>query len=82
MPPTYPNLSKQELKSLRSLSRNKDLTIKKADKGSCIVVEDITNYIDNGLFYLQDASINRQLLGDPTEHMSENIQMTYIPRLT
>ena len=73
MPPTYPNLSKQELKSLRSLSRNKDLTIKKADKGSCIVVEDTTNYRDNGLSHLQDASIYRQLLGDPTEHMSESI---------
>ena len=49
--------SEQELKSLRSLSRNMDLTIKKADKGSCIVVEDMTNYIDIGLSHLQDASI-------------------------
>ena len=49
------------------------LTIKKADKGSCIVVEDTTNYIDNGLSHLQDASIYRQLLGDPTEHKSESI---------
>ena len=64
IPPTYPNLSKQELKNLHSLSKN---------KGNCIVVEDTTNYIHNGVSHLQDASIYRQLLGDLTEHMSESI---------
>ena len=33
--------------------------MKKADKGSCIVAEDTTNRIDNGLSHLQDASIYR-----------------------
>ena len=72
MPPTYHNLSKQELKTLHPFSRNKNLTIKKADKGSCIVIEDTTNY--NVLSHLQDASIYRQLLVDPTEHMSKSIR--------
>ena len=50
-----------------------DLTIKKADKGSCIVVEDTSTYIRNGLAHLQDTTIYWRLLGNPTEHMSENI---------
>ena len=73
MPHTHPNLSLQELESLNSLKRNKDFTIKKADKGSCIVVEDTSNYIDNGIAHLQDTTIYRKLIGNPTQHMSESI---------
>ena len=51
----------------------KDLTIRKADKGSCIVVEDTSSYVDNGIAHLQNTSIYRMLSGDPTNSMSKSI---------
>ena len=35
-----PNLSKNEVRALQELGKSKNLVIKKADKGSCIVVQD------------------------------------------
>ena len=35
-----PNLSKNETRILQELGKNRDLVIKKAEKGSCIVVQD------------------------------------------
>ena len=51
----------------------KDITIRKADKGSCIVVEDTSSYIDNGIAHSQNTSIYRMLSGDPTNSMSKSI---------
>ena len=39
------NLSKQELAALASLSRNKDIVIKKSDKGNSVVIFDRKTYI-------------------------------------
>jgi len=65
IPHTYPNLFQTKLKALHTLRRMKDLTIRKEDKGSCIVVEDTSSYIDNRIAHLQNTSIYRMLLGDP-----------------
>jgi len=51
----------------------KDITIRKADKGSCIVVEDTSSYIDDGIAHLQTI-IYRMLSGDPTNSMSKSIE--------
>jgi len=51
----------------------KGLTIRKVDKGSCIVVEDTSSYIDNGIAHLQNTSIYRMLSGDPTNSISKSI---------
>ena len=72
IPHTHPNLSQTELKALHTLRKMKDLTIRKADKGSCIVVVDTSSYIDNGIAHLQNTSIYRMLSGDPTNSMSKN----------
>ena len=72
MPPTYPNFSKQGLKSLHSLSRDKNLTIKKVDKGNFIVVKDTTPTTLVMGFHTYKVLLYRWLLGDPPEHMSEN----------
>jgi hypothetical protein len=41
-----PNMSKKELKAVRSLRLNKDIRITEADKGNCTVVLDEPEYKD------------------------------------
>ncbi len=51
----YPcNMSNDEYKAINSLSQNHQITIKKADKGSNIVVMDTKDYIHEGLRQLSD----------------------------
>ena len=41
----YLNLSKEEWKALRCLVIDRNIVIKKADKGSCVVIWDRSDYI-------------------------------------
>ena len=41
----YSNLSKKELESVRTLADDRNIVIKKADKGSCVVIWDRNDYI-------------------------------------
>ena len=50
------NLSQPEHKALERISKCKDIVIKPADKGSCIVVQDTTTYIKEGLEHLSDPN--------------------------
>ena len=68
------NLTLLEKRALTSLSKNRDLIIKKADKGSMIVVEDTDGYLKAGLKHLEDTSIYTELTCDPTEQLSDDIQ--------
>ena len=49
-------------------------TTSPSDKGSRIKVEDTTNYVDNRLGHLQEASVYRQYVGDSTEHVSDSTE--------
>ena len=71
---THPNLSKEEHIALRSLSNNPDLTIKMADKGSKIVVQDTSEYLQSGIEHLSDTSIYCKLASDPTQQIHGEIQ--------
>ncbi len=51
------NLSIRQHQALGNLSRNSDLVIKKADKGSTIVVLNKQDYIDKGLVHLSDQEL-------------------------
>ena len=51
-----PNLSKNEVRALQELGKSKNLVIKKADKGSCIVVQDRSTYAAEGRAHLADTS--------------------------
>ena len=48
------NLSKEEWKAMRGLADDKNIIIKKADKGSCVVVWDRGDYLAEGYKQLQD----------------------------
>ena len=68
-----PNLSKNETRILQELGKNRDLVIKKADKGSCIVVQDRSIYISEGSSHLADTSTYKPLDSDPTACIAKNI---------
>ena len=68
-----PNLSKKEARILQELSKNRDIAIKKADKGSCIVVQDRRSYVSEGKSHLDDTSTYKPLNSDPTASIARNI---------
>ena len=68
-----PNLSNKEMKTLQDLAKNKDIVIKKADKGSCIVVQDRSAYVSEGRAHLADTSTYKPLDSDPTASIAEGI---------
>ncbi len=67
------NLTKQETLALRQLSKDSELIIKNADKGSGIVVEDREHYIKDGLEHLSDNTIYKEISHDPTLPLTKAI---------
>ena len=53
----YSNLSKEEWKSMRTLADDRTIVIKKADKGSCVVVWDRNDYIKEAEKQLNDTNV-------------------------
>ena len=68
-----PNLSKNEMKTLQELGKNRDLVIKKADKGSCIVIQDRSTYAAEGKSHLADTSTYMPIDSDPTASIAKDI---------
>ena len=67
------NLSKQEWIGLKELSSNPEIVIKKADKGSAIVVMQTTDYLREGYRQLSDRNFYTKLTEDPTLSISNKI---------
>ena len=67
---------KKDFTALQHLSKRRDIIIKKADKGNCIVVEDTETYIANGENHLHvsDERTYTRLENDPTETVAEHIR--------
>ena len=55
------NLSKNEFQAINNLKRNSEIVIKKADKGSAVVIMDKCNYVSEGLRQLNNPSHYRQI---------------------
>ena len=53
----YSNFSKEEWQAMRALANDRSIVIKKADKGSCVVVWDRDNYIAEAEKQLSDENI-------------------------
>ena len=68
-----PNLSRSERILLRELSQDKNLVIQKCDKGADIVVQNRSDYVRDGLNHLRDPVTYRELSGDPTNSLCNNI---------
>ncbi len=52
---------------------NTDITIKKADKGSCVVIQNTTDYIHEGE-KLSNPKFNRQLTFSLTDHHTKLVK--------
>ena len=62
------NLRKPEFEALKSLRSNKDIVIKKADKGSAVVIQNRNDYIQEGLRQLNDQNFYECVDTDLTNH--------------
>ena len=70
------NLSRREQQTLSKLEKRKDIVINKADKGSCIVIEDTHTYIKNGRDHLANDKIYEPLDTDYTKTLTKRINET------
>ena len=60
------NLSKAEFTAKRDLANVKTIVIKKADKGSAVVIQNCSDYIKEGLGQLSDTNFYRETKTDLT----------------
>ncbi len=58
------NLSKDHQEALSKLRKDKTITIKPADKGTCIVIQDTKTYLEEGLRELQDVNTYQEIQED------------------
>ena len=58
----YSNFSKDEWQSLRSLPDDRSVVIKKADKGSCVVVWDRNDYIAEAEKHFNNESVYKNVI--------------------
>ena len=69
----YHNLTRSENVAIRSLSSNKHIVIKPADKGGAVVVMNTTDYINEGLRQLTDPLFYIETESDLTHTHTEDI---------
>ena len=73
----YSNLTKEEWLAVRSLAEDRSFVIKKADKGSCVVVWDRGNYLLEAekqlgdRYVYKDISFNEKLLTDSVKSSNQ-----------
>ena len=72
------NLTKDQRIGLKSLCNNPDIMIKKADKGSVVVVMNTTDYLREGYRQLGDKAFYTQIAQYPTHEVSDKITNTLI----
>ncbi len=68
------NLTKEEREALHSLQSNINLTIKKADKGSAVVLMDTEQYIQEAERQLNDTDFYVKSITDPTDNDIKQIE--------
>ena len=68
------NLTKEERSAKHSLFENKNIIIKKADKGSAVVVQNKTDYLKEGLRQLYDRNFYRLQEDNLTPHHNNIIR--------
>ncbi len=64
--PLRQNLTKSERRAMRDLSKNPNIVIKKADKGSAVVIMDRDDYINEGMSQLNNTKFYRKVDHDLT----------------
>ena len=77
-PSHYDNLTKEERRALRSLMTRTDIVIKKADKGSAMVIMSREDYINKVRSHLDNRGHYLKLDDDPTQRVSLEIKEALI----
>ena len=72
-PKRYNNVTKKENIGLNKLTSNPHIIIKKADKGSAVVVMNTTDYLREGYRQLQDEKFYQKIPHDITNKISDKI---------
>ena len=72
--PNRSNIRKSESEALKSLKSNKNIVIKKADKGSAVVIQNRTDYINEGLKQLNDSNFYLEQKEDLTKAHTYKVQ--------
>jgi hypothetical protein len=72
-PIRWSNMTQEERDGIDLLSKNPEITIKKADKGSAIVVMNTVDYIAEANRQLNDKNSYINLPSDPTESVCKEI---------
>ena len=67
----YSNFTSEEWKALRSLAHDKQIVIKKADKGSCVMIWDRDDYLAEAERQLKDENVYRNV--NFNEKLIENL---------
>ena len=78
--PKRHNLIKAEFIAKKDLANDKSIVIKKADKGSAVVVQNRSDYIKEGLRQLSDQNFYRQTKSDLTSK-NQNFVKIEVQRL-
>ena len=71
-----PNLTREQMSSLKELSDNPEIVIQKADKGSAVVVMNTTDYLREGYRQLSDTQFYTKLSHDSTQEIATNVTKT------
>ena len=69
----YPNISKDERLALKELQNNSEIIIKPADKGGCIVIQNIQDYIREAQRQLSDPKFYRSEPHDLTSKHNDKV---------
>ena len=74
IPPTkFHNLTKGENAAIKSLSNNKSIVVKPADKGGAVVVQNVLDYINEGIRQLSDPKFYIETQEDLTHQHTLDI---------
>ena len=68
--PFASNIPRELRQAIDELRRNKSITIREADKGSCIVLQNTSDYISEGYQHLADTTTYQELDHDRTEEVA------------
>ena len=74
----YQNLTKEENQAIFDLKSNPDIVIKKADKGSSIVIQNTQDYVDACLEHLNDDTFYERQDENHTDSYREIIEKTLV----
>ncbi len=72
--PLRQNLRKDEKLAVKELANNRDIVIKKADKGSCVVIMNTDDYIKEGHRQLSDSKFYKKVDRDLSEEHNAKVE--------